>query len=50
MHTILELLKNMSHSTNDGFAGVIGIFVFFALMIGAGIYRAYQSFKQNQDH
>lgn len=50
MQTILELLKNMLHSTNDGFAGVIGIFVFFAIMIGAGIYRAYESYKQSEDH
>jgi hypothetical protein len=50
MYTILELLKNMSHSTNDGIAGVIGIFVFFGLMVGAGIYRAYESYKHDSEH
>ncbi len=42
MHTLLELIKNISHSTGIGFIGVCGIFAFLFTMIGLGIFRVKQ--------
>jgi hypothetical protein len=46
MHTILELLINMSHSTIPGIFGVLAIFLFMFGIIGAGMYRV----KEALDH
>ena len=50
MQTILTLITNMFHSTTAGFIGVAGIFLFMALMIGSGIYRAAQALKEEEHH
>ncbi len=50
MHTLLELIHNMSHSTIQGFFGVVGILTFLALMVGSGIYRVKQELKKEQEH
>lgn len=36
---IAELWNNMMHSTPQGFVGVIGIFVYMAIIISSAIYR-----------
>jgi F0F1-type ATP synthase epsilon subunit len=46
MHTLLELVKEMSHCTTEGFFGVLGIFLFLITMIGSGIYRVKQQLKK----
>lgn len=51
METLLELIHNMTHSTIQGFFGVVGIFTFLALMVGSGIYRVKQELaKENKKH
>ncbi|GAB6888138.1 hypothetical protein JCM13304A_16360 [Desulfothermus okinawensis JCM 13304] len=50
MHTLLELIKNMSHSTIQGFFGVVGIFVFLITMVGSGIYRVKQQLEKDKSH
>jgi hypothetical protein len=47
MQTIWQLVQNMLASTPEGFVGVIGIFLFFAGMIGAGAFRAKQLMEQD---
>lgn len=34
-----ELFANMTHSTPAGYVGVIGIFVYFCLIVGTAAYR-----------
>jgi hypothetical protein len=50
METILLLVQNMAHSTPAGFAGVSGIFIFLAVMIGAGAYRVKQGLEKEEEH
>jgi len=50
METILQLVQNMAHSTPAGFAGVSGIFIFLALMVGAGGYRVRQALREEERH
>ena len=50
METILQLLKNMSHSTAAGFLGVSGIFLFLAVILWAGIYRVRQALDREEKH
>ncbi len=48
MHTLIELLKNMSHSTIQGFFGVLGILTFLGTMVGSGIYRVKQQLEKEK--
>ncbi len=48
MHTILELLINMSHSTLPGVFGVIGIFLFMFGIIAAGLYRVTEAMEHEE--
>ncbi len=50
METILTLVQNMAHSTPAGFVGVSGIFIFLALMLGAGVYRVKQALAEEKRH
>ena len=50
METILQLVRNMAHSTPAGFAGVSGIFIFLALMVGAGGYRVRRALREEERH
>ena len=50
MHTIMELIQNMSHSSLQGGLGVTGILVFFALLVGAGLFRAKEMQEQDKGH
>ena len=46
MHTLLELFKNISHSSLIGIISVLGIFAFLFVMIGSGIYRVKQMLEK----
>ncbi len=46
MHTLMELIKNMSHSSIEGFLGVSGIIIFLIIMVGSGIYRVKQGLER----
>ncbi len=50
MYTIWELLKNISHSSPEGFAGVLGIFIFLIGIIGAGVFRVKEMIEQEDSH
>jgi len=50
MHTLIELLENMSHSTIQGFFGVLGIIIFLITMVGSGIYRVKQQLEKENSH
>jgi hypothetical protein len=50
MQTIWQLVQNMYHSTPEGYVGVIGIFLFFACMIGAGAYRVKEMMEHEDEH
>ncbi len=50
MHTLIELLKAMSHSTGEGLIGVSGIIIFLIAMVGSGIYRVKQQLEREENH
>ena len=50
METIVELVTHMAQSTPAGYAGVTGIFIFLAVMLGAGVYRVKQAMEDEEHH
>ena len=48
MHTIIELIKDMSHSSMEGIFGVAGIFLYLAAIVAAALYRIREI--QKSDH
>ncbi len=50
MYTIWELISNAAQSTIQGFIGVSGIFIFFALIVGVSLYRVKQFLDQEDQH
>jgi hypothetical protein len=48
MHIIIELIKDMSHSSLQGIFGVTGIFAFLCAIVAAALYRIREI--QKSDH
>ncbi|MBT8762817.1 hypothetical protein KFV02_02600 [Desulfohalobiaceae bacterium Ax17] len=46
MDVILELIKNMSHSTTEGIFGVTAIFIYFIVIVAVAIYRIKEGQKE----
>ena len=44
-NVLLELIKNMLHSSVPGYFGVIGIFTFLGAIVVAAVYRIWEGQK-----
>jgi hypothetical protein len=47
-NVLLELIKNMLHSSTPGYFGVIGIFTFFVAIVAAALYRIKEGMNEEQ--
>jgi hypothetical protein len=50
MHTIAELIKDMSHSSLEGVFGVAGVIVFLCAIVAAAFYRIREIQKSEHHH
>jgi len=48
MFTLIELLKNMSHSTLIGVISVMGIFLFLIGLVGTGYFRVKEQMEEEE--
>ncbi|WP_457571714.1 hypothetical protein [Desulfovulcanus sp.] len=46
MDVVIELIKNMSHSTTQGIIGVSAIFIYFVIIVAVSIYRIKEGQKE----
>jgi hypothetical protein len=50
MHTIAELIKDMSHSSLAGIFGVTAIFIFLGAIVASALYRIREIQKSEHHH